>query len=126
MLNGVEDAFRALKTDLGLRPVYHQKTDRISGHIFISVLAYHILHSIRYQLMKHGINDCWKTIMFKLSTHFIITNSLQRKNDKPIHIRKSMRANPEQLAIYKACGVASSILNSTLSTLLKILICVVT
>lgn len=116
MLNEVEDAFRALKTDLGLRPVYHQKTDRISGHIFISVLAYHILHSIRYQLMKHGINDCWHTIMFKLSTHFIITNSLQRKNDKPIHIRKSMRANPEQLAIYKACGVASSILNSTLTT----------
>lgn len=116
MLNDIEDAFRALKTDLGLRPIYHQKTDRISGHIFISVLAYHILHSIRYQLMKYGINDCWQTVMFKLSTHFIITNSLQRKNDKPIHIRKSMRANPEQLAIYKACGVTSSILNSTLTT----------
>ena len=116
MLNDIEDAFRALKTDLGLRPVYHQKTDRISGHIFISVLAYHLLHSIRYQLMKHGINDCWQTIMFKLSTHFRITNSLQRKNDKPIHIRKSMRANPEQLAIYKACGIIASILNSTLTT----------
>ncbi len=44
MLNDIEDAFRALKTDLGLRPVYHQKTDRISGHIFISVLSYHILY----------------------------------------------------------------------------------
>jgi transposase len=116
MLNDIEDAFRALKTDLGLRPVYHQKTDRISGHIFISVLAYHMLHSIRYQLMKHSINDCWQTIMFKLSTHFRITNSVQRKNDKPIHIRKSMRANPEQLSIYKACGVDASILNSTLTT----------
>lgn len=116
MLNDIEDAFRALKTDLGLRPVYHQQTDRISGHIFISVLAYHMLHTIRYQLMKHGINDCWKTIMFKLSTHFRITNSLQRKNDKPLHIRKSMRANPQQLAIYNACSVSTSILNSTLTT----------
>ncbi len=116
MLNDIEDAFRALKTDLGLRPIYHQKTDRISGHIFISVLAYHMLHSIRYQLMKQGINDCWQTIMFKLNTYFRITNSLQRKNDKPIHIRKSMKANPEQLAIYKACGIATSILNSTLTT----------
>lgn len=116
MLNDIEDAFRALKTDLGLRPVYHQKTDRISGHIFISVLAYHMLHSIRYQLMKQGINDCWKTIMFKLSTHFRITNSVQRKDDKPVHIRKSMLANPQQLAIYKACNVSSVVLNSTLTT----------
>ena len=116
MLNDIEDAFRALKTDLGLRPVYHQKTDRISGHIFIAVLAYHLLHSIRYQLIKHGINDCWQTIMFKLSNHFRITNSLQRKNYKTIHIRKSMMANPEQLAIYKACCVPTSILNSTLTT----------
>jgi len=113
MLNDIEDAFRTLKTDLGLRPIYHQKTDRISGHIFISVLAYHILHTIRYQLMLRKINDSWQTIMFKLSTHFRITNSLQRKDNKSIHIRKSMRATPQQLAIYKACNVSSTILNST-------------
>ena len=59
MLNDIEDAFGALKTNLGLRQIYHQTTDRISGHIFISVLAYHILHTIRYQLMKHSINDNW-------------------------------------------------------------------
>jgi len=57
MLNDVEAAFRTLKTDLGLRPIYHQKTDRISGHIFISVLAYHILHAIRYQLLANNITD---------------------------------------------------------------------
>ncbi len=116
MLNDIEDAFRALKTDLGLRPVYHQKTDRISGHIFISVLAYHLLHTIRYQLMQQEINDCWQTIMFKLSTHYRITNSLQRKDDKPIHIRKSTRANPEQFAIYKACNISSTVLKSIQTT----------
>ena len=116
MLNDIEDAFRALKTDLGLRPVYHQKTDRISGHIFISVLAYHLLHTIRYQLMHQEINDCWKTIMFKLSTHYRVTNSLQRKDDKTIHIRKSTKANPEQLAIYKACNISSCPLKSITTT----------
>ena len=59
MLNDIEGAFRALKTNLGLHRIYHQTTDRISGHIFISALAYHILHTIRYQLMKHSINDNW-------------------------------------------------------------------
>ena len=116
MLNDIEDAFRTLKTDLGLRPIYHQTTDRISGHIFISVLAYHILHTIRYQLMKHSINDNWQTITSKLSTHYRITNSLQRKDDTPIHIRKSTRANPTQLAIYNACSVSSSVLKSTITS----------
>ncbi len=114
MLNDIEDAFRTLKTDLGLRPIYHQTTDRISGHILISVLAYHILHTIRYQLMKHSINDNWQTITSKLSTHYRITNSLQRKDNTPIHIRKSTRANPVQLAIYNACNVSSTILKSTI------------
>ena len=115
MLNDIEEAFRTLKTDLGLRPIYHQKTNRISGHIFISVLAYHILHSVRYQLKLSNINDSWQTIMSKLSTHYRITTSLQQKDAKPIHIRKSTRANPEQLSIYRACNVASTILQTTIT-----------
>jgi transposase len=116
MLNNIEEAFRTLKTDLGLRPIFHQTTDRISGHIFISVLAYHILHSVRYQLKLSNINDSWQTIMFKLSTHYRITTSLQQKNAKPIHIRKSTRANPEQLKIYRACNIPSTILQTTITT----------
>ena len=116
MLNNIEEAFSTLKTDLGLRPIFHQTTDRISGHIFISVLAYHILHSVRYQLKLSNINDSWQTIMFKLSTHYRITTSLQQKNAKPIHIRKSTRANPEQLKIYRACNIPSTILQTTITT----------
>jgi hypothetical protein len=54
--------------------------------------------------------------MSKLNNHYRITNSLQRKENKPIHIRKSMRANATQLAIYNACNVSSAILTSTIST----------
>ena len=117
MLNDIEDAFRALKTDLGLRPIYHQTTDKISGHVSISVLAYNILHTICYHLMTHGINDSWQTTLSKLSTHYCITNLLQRKNESPIHIRKSTRANPTQLAIYNACNIPSTILKPTITTI---------
>ena len=48
MLTRVERAFRNLKSDLGLRPIYHQKERRVDAHIFISVLAYHVLHAIEY------------------------------------------------------------------------------
>jgi transposase len=50
MLNRVEDCFRYLKSDLGLRPVYHQKDQRMEGHLFISVLAYHLLASLQKRL----------------------------------------------------------------------------
>ena len=45
MLTRVEKAFRDWKTDLGLRPNYHQLEDRVDEHILISILAYH--HGLR-------------------------------------------------------------------------------
>lgn len=36
----IEESFRTLKGDLGLRPVFHQLDDRIEAHVFISFLAY--------------------------------------------------------------------------------------
>ena len=116
MLNDVEAAFRTLKTDLGLRPIYHQKTDRISGHIFISVLAYHILHAIRYQLLANNITDSWQTIQSKLSTHYRVTTTLKQKDNKTLHIRKSMQANPQQKVIYQACNIVSTKANTIISS----------
>lgn len=115
MLNDIESAFRILKTDLGLRPIYHQKTERISGHIFITLLGYHILHTIRYQLKGSGIHDSWLTIMNKLSTHFRVTTSLRRKEKNPVHIRKSIKPNDDQLKIYQACNLKSVPLKTVIS-----------
>jgi len=39
-LTHVEEAFKNLKGDLGLRPIYHQKEERIEAHIFVAFLAY--------------------------------------------------------------------------------------
>ncbi|MCX7116447.1 MAG: IS1634 family transposase, partial [Legionellales bacterium] len=74
-LTDLESAFRSLKTELGFRPVYHQKESRIDGHLFISVLAYHLLHSIRYQLKAKGIHSSWQTLRDILSTQSRITSS---------------------------------------------------
>ena len=44
MLTDLEAVFRSLKSELGLRPVFHHKSERVDGHLFISVLAYHLVH----------------------------------------------------------------------------------
>ena len=42
--------FRGLKSDLGLRPVFHHTEDRTAGHLFITVLAYQLVQTIRRRL----------------------------------------------------------------------------
>jgi len=102
MLTDLEAAFRSLKTELGLRPIYHHKTRRVDGHIFITVLAYHIMHTIRSKLKVAGIHENWITIRKELYNHCRITTSMKLKNGKTLHVRKSSRPTPRQIEIYKA------------------------
>jgi transposase len=46
----VEEAFRTLKGDLGLRPIYHHKADRIEAHLFVAFLAYCLSITLRQRL----------------------------------------------------------------------------
>ncbi|MEW6424537.1 MAG: hypothetical protein AB1523_07280 [Bacillota bacterium] len=47
-----------------MRPVYHQIAERTKAHLFISVLAYHLLISIEHALRSHGDHRRWSTIPF--------------------------------------------------------------
>ena len=49
-LADIEATFRSLKSEVGLRPVYHRKPERVRGHLFIAVLAYHAIHLLLRRL----------------------------------------------------------------------------
>ena len=106
MLTDIEDAFRCMKSELGLRPIYHQKETRCDGHIFITLLAYHLLHTIRFKLRQKGVRFCWTTIRRQLSTQVRGTTTMKRKDGKVIHIRKSSKAEPPHQAIYDALNLS--------------------
>ena len=106
MLTDIEDAFRCMKSELGLRPIYHQKEIRCDGHIFITLLAYHLLHTIRFQLRQKGVRFCWTTIRRQLSTQVRITTTMKRQDGKVIRIRKSSKAEPAHQVIYDALNLA--------------------
>ena len=94
MLTELESVFRSLKTDLGLRPVFHQIDRRVEGHLFISVLAYHFVHTLRLQLKAQGINDSWNTLRQKMATQHRVTVTLQRRDGRTVHVRKATRPKP--------------------------------
>ncbi|RPI70486.1 MAG: IS1634 family transposase, partial [Geobacteraceae bacterium] len=67
MLTDLEAVFRSLKSELGLRPIHHQIADRVAGHLFITVLAYHLVHTIRFKLKEQEIHNSWSSIRKILS-----------------------------------------------------------
>lgn len=102
MLTDVEDAFRCMKSHLGLRPNYHQKEVRCDAHIFITVIAYHLLHTIRYKLRPKGVRYNWATLRKQLSTQVRITTTMKRKDNRVVYIRRSTKAELPHQVIYDA------------------------
>jgi transposase len=88
MLTLVENAFRNLKTDLKLRPNFHQKERRVDGHVFITILAYHLLHSIEYTLIENDCTSSWATVKRVLSSHVYTSITLPTTSGSVIHLRK--------------------------------------
>ncbi|MCP4009641.1 MAG: IS1634 family transposase [Proteobacteria bacterium] len=107
MLTDLESVFRSLKSELGLRPIYHHTQERVSGHIFITLIAYHLVHTLRTQLKSKGIHDSWKTLRSKMQNQQRVTVTLHCEDGQVVHLRKSTRAEPAQKQIYDALGISS-------------------
>ena len=105
MLQRVERSFRYLKSNLGIRPIYHQLQHRSDGHIFISILAYHLLHSIEQMLLAHGEHRSWPTINEELQTQRMLTVSVEDTLARTHHIRLTTRSNETQAGIYQMLNV---------------------
>ena len=64
----VEEAFRTLKGDLGLRPIFHQRPDRIEAHLFVAFLAYCLSITLRQQLRAVAGGLMPRAVLEKLAT----------------------------------------------------------
>jgi len=104
MLTELESVFRSLKTDLGLRPVFHRIDRCVEAHWFISVLAYHLVHTLRLQLKALGIHDSWNTLRQTLAIQRRVTVTMQRRDGHAVHVRKATRPKPR----HQTLGPSSS------------------
>jgi len=105
MLTRLEDAFRTLKSELMLRPVFHQKENRSEAHIFITLLAYHLLHSVRSSLKQKGMNFSWRQIRDRMSTHCRVTNRMKTPKGEILFIRKCTEPEDFHKTIYEALSI---------------------
>ena len=104
-LTKAENGFRALKSDCGLRPNFHQLEHRVDAHIFISILAYQLQRFILYALELQGDYRSWDTIRRVLQTHPYCTIIVPTNKGMTYRIRKPGIPGECQRHIYKQLGV---------------------
>ena len=108
MLTDLEAVFRSLKSELGLRPIYHQKKDRADGHLFITVLAYQAVQILRRKLKAHGVNQSWSSLRKVFAGQHRITATFRQRDSRTLHVRKTTVAEPKLRKLYDALGLCAS------------------
>jgi len=62
-LTDAEWAFRITKEELTIRPIWHQKADRVKGHILVCFLAYVLWKSLSQWMRRAGLGDAPRTLL---------------------------------------------------------------
>jgi transposase len=101
MLTNLEAVFRSLKSELGMRAVYHRKESRCEGHLFITVLAYQAVQVIRHKLKERRIHLSWQSLRDILDVQRRVTITFKQKDGRTLHVRKSRIPEEELANIYK-------------------------
>jgi transposase len=106
-LGEIESTFRTLKSDLDLRPIYHQKELNIEAHLNMAVLSYFIVSFIRYRLKLSKIKHCWREIVRIMKTQKCNLNSIINKAGQKIILKNCTRASLKAKKIYDAMNYKS-------------------
>ncbi len=104
-LTDVEAVFRTLKSELGLRPIYHSTGLRAEGHLFISVIAYQLVQVIRTRLRSRGLSSSWTTLRSILQRQTRTTSVSPCRDGRTLHVRTTAQPDPELRSIYDALGI---------------------
>ena len=105
MLTDLEAVFRSLKSELGLRPVFHHNEKRTEGHLFITVMAYQLVQAIRRKLEAAGETISWLRLREILSVQQRVTTTFRQRDGRTLHVRKTTTAEPRLRKIYDALAI---------------------
>jgi len=110
LLTRVEAAFRAMKSPLMERPIFHHLEHRVQTHIFLCVLAYHLLVAIEKRFLDQGGHTSWATLREQLSTHQVATVLLPTRDGRTLKIRKASTPEPIHRDIYRVLQIPAEVM----------------
>lgn len=102
LIREIECTNRQLKTDLSLRPIFHQKDERSDAHLFFGLLAYWIVNTIRHQLGQAGNRSYWTEIVRTMSTQKLVTTEAVNALGEKVQLRMCSEPTAAASKLYKA------------------------
>jgi transposase len=94
-LTQVEEAFKNLKGDLAIRPIYHQNEARIEAHIFIAFLAYCLHVTLAQQLRPHAPGLTPRSVLDKFAAVQMIDVEIPTTDGRTITLTRYTEPQPE-------------------------------
>jgi transposase len=108
IIREIESTFRCLKTDLDVRPIFHQKDINTEAHLFIGIIAYQLVHAIRLELKMKNIRYDWRHIRNIMSSQTVVTTKMKMENGDSLIIRQPTRTNQQTAVIYNVLNFKQS------------------
>ena len=93
-LTQAEAAFRVEKSDLGLRPVFHQKAKRVQAHILVCFLALALWRVLEQWMASKGLGTCARQLLKELDE--LHSMDVVLPTDSGVELRLRMVAQPEK------------------------------
>jgi transposase len=104
-LTDAETAFRIQKSDLSLRPVWHQKEDRVLAHILVCFLAYVLWKFLGQLCQKAGLGNEPRRVLDELSELRAVDVVLPTKDGREIRMRCVTQPSPHQKILLEHLGL---------------------
>jgi transposase len=92
----IEAAFKCLKSDLGIRPIYHQLEHRVEAHILVAFLAYCLTVTLKHRLQVHAPGLTPRAVLEKLAAIQMLDVSFPTTDGRSLVMPRYTEPEPEQ------------------------------
>jgi transposase len=104
-LTQIEAAFKCLKSDLGIRPIYHQLEHRVEAHIMVAFLAYCLSVTLQQKLRGHAPGLTPKAVLEKLAAIQMLDVSFPTTDGRLLVMPRYTEPDPEQAIVLHQLGL---------------------
>jgi transposase len=104
-LTDVEAAFRIQKSELGIRPVWHQRADRVQAHILVCFLAYVLWKTLEQWQRRAGLGQSPRTVLNELQRIQSTDVVLPTEDGRELRLRCVVRPDAAQAALLDRLGL---------------------
>jgi transposase len=95
-LTQIEAAFKGLKSDLGIRPIHHQKAERVEAHIFVAFMAYCLSVTLKNRLQAYAPGLTPKAVLETMAKIQMIDVSFPTTDGRLLVMARYTEPEPEQ------------------------------